>query len=351
MNLNLFAKNYIMENEQSYNHFMPQSIIKRGWGYTLDEKSYINVLNYKKLRKFLDKKLILNLPDLNRAMYNDYGCLEQSHNIVTRRNTTRIMGNRLIYNLTEKNLGYIGHDIQLDIEKVMLDSIVNNDLGLNAKNILHKWFALQKARAWPEFVHFHDIFLFKENISAIENKNQYLLFKKHYNRRAQEYYNEYLSGYTQNKFQHIVVEAPFDTFLFLGETNTLNAANLVKSILAHNDSLVANNIHMLPKHYGLLHCIDISIISSQKLILLCHPIITREEIYIISSAIFYSWNYYQTLYESNILVVPEKSPNKYIDNFNTIILEQKNSFLLNHNLNFFNKYREFLTLSDTFEKQ
>lgn len=341
-----------MKNKQSYNHFMPQSIIKLGWGYKLNKNKYVNVLNYDRLRNFIADNPSFSKDDLINVLKQNYGEEENKHNyLVTRRNTDSIMGNKLIYNLTEDNLGYTGHNIEKDIEHVMFELLKKQSVDNVSLNLIYKWFSLQKARAFPEFIHFYDNFLKQYKLLTINHLKDYSLFKESYNKRVKEYYNYYLKNYQIDGYRYLILKPPKEFFLFLGETNTLSAANFSNIIFEHHTSLVKNNIYMTYLHYGVLHCIDISIISKDRILLLMHPIVPYQIAVDIATSIFYTWNFYQSMHEQNTLVIPQNFDDEFTQNFIDCILYQHNLKTIEKNQQFFSTYRTFLKQSILWENE
>lgn len=336
---------------QSYNHIMPQSILKSGWGYKVGNKISVNVLNYDRLRTFVNNNPKFTRKDLACALNDEFGEDEgiNKNGLVMRRNTERIMGNRLVLNLTEQNFGNNKLNVEKDIERIIAESIKNGEVERNHIHKFYNWFGLQKSRSIAELMNVYSFFLNSNNISKINSIVEYLKFKVFYNKSINDYFNEYTRTYHNINYRAFIPQFNKELFLFLGELNTIHGANFIKCLLYHKDHLEKYGCKLEPIHYCLLNFIDISVIGKDKILLLCHPGITNDEGKLIAEAIISCWNSYQIAQENKTLVITP-TYNTYINTIiETIIDQQKNGFL-DENLNYQGDYLKLVDVSEDYEK-
>ena len=222
-----------MEITQSYNHFMPQSILKSGWGYKKEEKTYVNILNYDRLRDFVNKNPKFSETDLISALKDNFGETEDinRNGLVIRRTTERIMGNRLVLNLTEKNFGNEELDIEKNIERVISDSLKRSEVENNNVCKFYDWVALQKARSIAELMNIYSYFLHNKKIKYINSLEKYKSFKYFYNKHIHDYFNIYRETYYKQEYRAFIPQFNQELFLFLGELNTIHGKNFVNCLL------------------------------------------------------------------------------------------------------------------------
>lgn len=343
-----------MEIIQSYNHFMPQSIIKNGWGFKCGKKTSVNILDYSRLKDFIFFNPNFNKGDLLIALKQNFGETEdKNNNLVIRRNPDSIMGNKLIFNLTEQKLGNLQFHVEKDIEYIISESLKHNKVEENNISQLYKWFALQKARSMAELMNTYSHFLNKGKLVKINSEEQYYLFKKIYNKRVHDYFNYYIKQYNNEKYIAFIPQFIYnekEIFLFLGELNTLHGENFSNVLFENKNHLTKYGCILEPMHYCLLNKLDISVISKNKFMMLLHPKITLQEGTLLAEAISTCWNAYQVAQETQNLVVSETF-DETTELIADIIMYQKKNGTLEKNVNFQYEYLELVESSKKYEKQ
>lgn len=342
-------------NMQSYNHFMPQGIIKKGWGFKLETMKEISVmvLDYEYLKKFIEKTPNISESQLTEKFEQGYSQIDaknpDNNNIIFRRNTKRMMGNRLLLNLTEKELGSQKININ-QIENIIIDALQNNTILNCDRSDIYSWIALQKTRSVPDLMSIYSSFLSKNNIQDI---TQYNNFKNYYNSFINRTYDYYLNKYKEDFYSIQVVDFKKDEgdecYLFLGTLNTINCEGFHSLFKLHEQTLQKEGYILEKYHYELLKLIDISLISKNKAIFIYDKNIIQKDIDIIKNVIAVCWNALNMQFENDKLIISNKFDDS-IENLIKGIIYQNNQYGLANIFNINNDYLTLLKLSDKYEK-
>lgn len=339
-----------IEDQQSYNHFMPKSILKLGWGFKNDQKNInVKVLEYDKLKKFIKNNPDFTKKELDDAFYKSY-C--DSKGMIVNRSAESIMGNELVFDILEKKFTTDNIDIELNIERVMKEAIEFDKVEYSDIFNIYNWFSLQKCRASSDLMAIYSCYLKLYNISKVNSVEEYVDFKIFYNNKISNHFTSYKNSYINNQYKVSLIEFKLDRsrefFFCLGSLNTINGKAFKDIYYEYESYLNTIGVTFNEDVISLFNLVDISIISSNKALFVYHPYFEKyiEKFkYLIATC----WNAYMIGIENNILII---SP--YFNCNTTTVIDtifsQKENNQLQYNLNLNNDYLELLESSKNFEK-
>lgn len=305
-----------MSQKQSYNHIIPQAIIKNGWGFqsTIAKDLRLFVLDYEKLRTLISNNPSFSkffiITHINQCYFEINELHPNKDNIIVRRNSNSFMGNKLILNLTEEKLGKISIHINKNIENSIIEATKNNTIATKSLDLIYQWIALQKSRSVTNLMLIYDKFLHQNNLSTISNKKEYLSFKSFYNNIVHSnfdfYYNYYLFNQYASRILNFQKTTGDSCFLNLGTLNTINALEFKKIFEESLTSLIEDGCILQKQHFLQLEFIEISLVSKNQAILIYPSSFNKNDIDTIEKGIVIVWNMFQIQTEYHQLVVKNK---------------------------------------------
>ncbi len=331
------GKKYILrlKSAQSYNHFFPKGLIKKGWAtYSNDS---VDAISLDKIKIFLKDNLDVSYIDFEQHWNFKLAC---------QTNPTNIFGNKILLDSTEEAIAQIFSHTQMDhvIEKPILDIIKSNIVVNDNLESIYKWFALQNTRSLitlKGFVNLYANYLY----IGISEEN-YLDFKKYYNKEIFNFFEkEYLNNKNM-KYSCILGDLQTTPYFLLGELNVLPTSVFVpvmREAMAqkiHNYS--SELINLFSKNLA-----EVSLISSDKILFKYNTKKYRKKMIKEGlDAITELWNMTQVLYSIDNLIYKKDPTNQIIDFFwkNRIsllkLLESKNRLELKNINTLISKYEK-----------
>ncbi len=267
----LFNSTY-QSHTQHTNHYFQQSLIQEWRDVNDDDSLFLDFYGFKKKIQAYVKNNILDKIKLEEFLNKS----------IKKSIPVNIFSNRYIYNQTENNINGKGKKLN-DIENKFLAEYRNNVIFNN--NTIQEYFSLQLCRS-PSFL-IQNYKHFIKTYGDINTPLQYSRFKAFYNTEIIALFNNLLSDFHNNNYQHstMIVTIMYDEngnatnknpFFLLGEANTYPL-----------EQLTLNNINDF-KTFNLKN-IYISIISVNKYVLL-YPSNTTVDIDSLSLQINRYWN-------------------------------------------------------------